>query len=94
VVDKLNEMPNESIYDDAGRLAQPDEVWNYGRGDGAEKAMLLASILRARHPGEQMSLAVGPEQVTLLSGTKEYTFHSTKCLATQTWDIPQQTNGQ
>ena len=89
MVDRLNEMPNESIYDDPGRLAQPDEVWNYGRGDGAEKAMLLANILRARHPGEQMTLAVGPEEVILQSGTKEYTFTSTKGLADQTWSIPQ-----
>jgi hypothetical protein len=94
VVDRLNDMPNESIYDDPGRLAQPDEVWNYGRGDGVEKAILLANILRARHPGEQMALAIGAEQATLQSGTKEYTFPSTKGLATQTWNISRPPDGQ
>jgi len=33
-----------SIYDENYRLAQPDEVWNYRRGDGLEKAVTLASV--------------------------------------------------
>ena len=33
-----------SIYDEEYRLAQPDEVWNYRRGDGLEKAVALASV--------------------------------------------------
>ena len=33
----IEEMPNESIYDGA-RAAQPDEIWNYQRGDGLEKS--------------------------------------------------------
>ena len=37
-------MPNDSIYD-GQRLAQPDEVWNFGRGDGVEKALLFANFL-------------------------------------------------
>jgi hypothetical protein len=37
VIAVVQAMPSESIYDEAGRLAQPDEVWNFGRGDGAEK---------------------------------------------------------
>ena len=50
VVAAVRALPEESIYDEPGRLAQPDEVWNYGRGDGAEKAVLLANILNQRHP--------------------------------------------
>ena len=88
VVDEINGMPDSSIYDDAGRLAQPDEVWNYRRGDGLEKAILLAGIFRARHPGEEISLSVGPAQVVLKSGSKEYSFSSTKRLTKQTWQIP------
>jgi hypothetical protein len=49
IVAAINEMPNESIYD-GPRLAQPDEVWNYRRGDGLEKAFCLANILKAREP--------------------------------------------
>ncbi len=43
----LEQLPNESIYDGT-RAAQPDEVWNFGRGDGLEKAICLANILNHR----------------------------------------------
>ena len=39
VYEMLNSMPNESIYEE-NRLALPDEVWNFQRGDGIEKALL------------------------------------------------------
>jgi hypothetical protein len=48
VIQHLASWPAESIYDGT-RVAQPDEVWNYGRGDGVEKALCLAAILKARH---------------------------------------------
>ena len=44
----LKNLPNESIYAEDFRLAQPDEVWNFSRGDGLEKAILLASIIFQR----------------------------------------------
>lgn len=49
LVSLFDQMPNESIYD-GSRLAQPDEVWNYRRGDGLEKAFCLANILKSREP--------------------------------------------
>jgi hypothetical protein len=58
-------LPDESIYDEDGRLAQPDEVWNFRRGDGAEKALLIANVLRARHPDWAIAIEVGPDKVTL-----------------------------
>ena len=45
VVARLAALPNESIYDGPSRLAQPDEVWNFGRGDGLEKCLLAANVL-------------------------------------------------
>ena len=45
VVARLAALPNESIYDGSSRLAQPDEVWNFGRGDGLEKCLLAANVL-------------------------------------------------
>ena len=60
VVATVAALPDESIYDEPGRLAQPDEVWNYGRGDGVEKALLLANILRARHPEAARPGATSP----------------------------------
>ncbi|MCX6249717.1 MAG: hypothetical protein NTX61_03095 [Bacteroidetes bacterium] len=45
---ELKEWPNESIYEE-NRLALPDEVVNFGRGDGIEKAITLVNILKSRH---------------------------------------------
>ncbi len=42
---ELLAWPNQSIYDDLG-VALPDEVVNYFRGDGLEKALTLAQVLR------------------------------------------------
>lgn len=84
----VRELVQESIYDEPGRLAQPDEVWNYKRGDGAEKAVLLANIMRARHPQAAMSIEVEPNTATLLVDGHTYRFTSTKQLKAQTWDLP------
>ena len=45
VVRRLAEMPGESIYDGPSRLAQPDEVWNFQRGDGLEKCLVAANAV-------------------------------------------------
>ena len=42
---RIAALGDESIYDGASRLAQPDEVWNFGTGDGLEKCLLAANIL-------------------------------------------------
>ena len=42
---RIAALGDESIYDGPSRLAQPDEVWNYGTGDGLEKCLLAANIL-------------------------------------------------
>ncbi len=92
VVAAVQALPNESIYDETGRLAQPDEVWNYGRGDGVEKALLLANILHHRHPDRMLTIEVGPNQATLavaVAGTsagQTYGFASDKALRPQVWD--------
>lgn len=98
----VEQLRDESIYDEPGRLAQPDEVWNYGRGDGAEKALLLANLFRARHPEAAMSIEVTPDGATLriggdarghdggsrgtYDGGAAYRFTSRKGLRPQTWD--------
>ncbi len=89
IIKAVRKLPDESIYDEAGRLAQPDEVWNYGRGDGVEKALLLANVLRARHPGAPMAIDVKPGSATLRvgdGGNTTYRFRSDKHLRPQTWD--------
>ena len=42
----LMDMPGKSIYS-GNRLAQPDEVWNFGLGDGIEKAFVLMNYMNS-----------------------------------------------
>ncbi len=87
-IERVRAMPDESIYDGDGRLAQPDEVWNYGRGDGAEKALLLANILRARHPNEPMSVSVDGRRAELRCGSQVIEFTTAKGLRPREWTVP------
>ncbi len=87
MVQRVTAMPGESIYEEAGRLAQPDEVWNYGRGDGVEKALLIANILRQRSPLEGISITVHTDMVLLEAGIAAYAFKSQKRLKEQIWRI-------
>jgi hypothetical protein len=86
LIARVEAMSGESVYDEPGRLAQPDEVWNYGRGDGAEKALLLADVLRARHPGEAILVSVAPDSAVLEALGRTVRFPSTKGLRAQSWD--------
>jgi hypothetical protein len=73
----LAEMPNQSIYDDK-RLALPDEVWNFGRGDGIEKALLLADFIIQSDKSAGISIAVENKKVSLTYDNKKYIFESEK----------------
>lgn len=59
LIERIAALPNESIYDGT-RVAQPDEVWNYGRGDGFERALCIANIWKARHPDAHLTVEVEP----------------------------------
>ena len=87
MVSVVRAMPEGSIYDEAGRLAQPDEVWNYGRGDGAEKAILLATLLKARSPDGKGTIEVRPDAAVLTWNNHRHEFASTKRLTPKTWDL-------
>jgi len=76
-------MPPESIYDEPGRLAQPDEVWNYGRGDGVEKAILLAGLFKARKPDLVLKIDVAPDRAVLTVGAQSWEFPSLKQMKAQ-----------
>ncbi len=56
----LQNLPNESIYE-GPRIAQPDEVWNFHRGDGIEKAFLFWNLFLERFPQAVSEWTVGPE---------------------------------
>lgn len=62
---KLKAMPNESIYAEDERLAQPDEVWNFGRGDGLEKAFLFWNLVKERFASAEADLHADGEKVKL-----------------------------
>jgi len=69
----------DSIYDGA-RMTQPDEVWNYRRGDGFEKAIMLAVILAHRTPGSPIEIIVSSDHVVLSQDTLRLELPSTKGL--------------
>ncbi|HSW01953.1 MAG TPA: hypothetical protein VLI39_17435 [Sedimentisphaerales bacterium] len=81
VYDWLQAMPAGSIYD-GNRLAQPDELANYLTGDGLEKAILLANILRHRNPDQELHLEVDNRSI-LLRADRDYEFTSAKTLQGQ-----------
>ncbi|MDX9773203.1 MAG: hypothetical protein RBT02_07255 [Bacteroidales bacterium] len=70
-------LKNRSIYD-SGRMAQPDEVWNFGRGDGAEKAFLMAGALIHNDPETVVTLSLNGDTVILEHNGREYHFVSSK----------------
>lgn len=79
VEERLRSWPDESIYD-GPRAAQPDEVWNYRRGDGFEKAVCLANILSARHPEAPVEIRADGPDVGLRVGAHVSAWRSAKGL--------------
>jgi len=75
----LNELQDESIYD-GKRLALPDEVWNFRRGDGIEKAFLLADFLLHKNKPLTLSIDIENKKVLLSAGGNEFHFTSHKNL--------------
>jgi hypothetical protein len=94
VAGQVAAFEDESIYDEDGRLAQPDEVWNYERGDGVERAVLLANILRPRTPDAACTLEIGKDTVKLSVGDETYEFPTRKNLKQQTWDLAAAAEGE
>jgi len=82
IADTLIKMANESIYD-GPRMAQPDEVWNYNRGDGLEKAICLMNIIKNRMPQDKVSLNCNGKQVAVaIQNGKVFFFEAKKDIKT------------
>lgn len=81
----LADMDNKSIYD-GKRLSHPDEVVNFERGDGVEKAITLANILYYRHPELPVRIEIDRSNVAVYHNGIEYDFNSVKDIA-RTIDI-------
>lgn len=73
----LNRMSDQSIYD-GNRLALPDEVWNFQRGDGIEKAFLLADFIIQKDNLSPVEIKIAGNKICLSSGGEEYLFTSSK----------------
>ncbi len=77
----LQKMGKDSIYQEAYRLAQPDEVWNFSTGDGLEKAFVLLNYAFHNNPTkEKCELLAKAGKATLIFGKKTFTFESSKNL--------------
>jgi len=80
VIKVLEKMPDESIYD-GPRVAQPDEVWNYRRGDGLEKAICLLNILKNRNVYNNIKINLEKENANLILDKISINFPSRKNLS-------------
>jgi len=77
VFDILNHLPDNSIYDDQ-RLALPDEVWNFRRGDGVEKALLLADYIHQKDNSSSLTIEIDNKKVLLTIKREKFNFRSHK----------------
>jgi hypothetical protein len=73
----IRALPGASIYE-GDRLATPDEVVNFHRGDGIEKAVTLANCLRARDPSRSFALEVENGSAVLRDGKDTHRFETAK----------------
>jgi len=73
----VSNFPDESIYSEK-RLALPDEVWNFKRGDGVEKAFLLADFIVQKDPASSITINIADKDVSLVFGGDYYLFTSSK----------------
>ncbi|HAX18323.1 MAG TPA: hypothetical protein DCY00_06990, partial [Actinobacteria bacterium] len=79
VIEFIKKMPEESIYD-GSRVAQPDEVWNYHRGDGLEKAIFILNVFRKRNNCKNIIINLEKNTVSLTMDKSILTFSSGKNL--------------
>lgn len=83
VYTELSSWPDESIYD-GNRLALPDEVVNFKRGDGMEKVITFINILKSGNRNGYTMEQSGPEIVISLD-KEEYKFYTSKSLELHTY---------
>ena len=79
IVNSLQLLSGESIYE-GNRLALPDEVWNFRRGDGIEKAILIADILVNRYANKKIEIWIDHKGATVGYEGNNYEFPTAKKL--------------
>lgn len=78
IAQQLTRFPNTSIYEEKTRLAQPDEVWNFGHGDGLEKALCLINVALFRKADCRISLDRADSEVMVKIDQEKFKFHTQK----------------
>ncbi len=73
----LNNLSDESIYS-GNRLALPDEVWNFRRGDGIEKALLFTDYLIHNDSSAKVNIEISDKKVILTYNGADFHFSSEK----------------
>ena len=76
----VSALENESIYEESTRLAQPDEIWNFGRGDGIEKAICFINYLKDQFTDDEVSMDGSNKQIRVRFKKKDYTFKTSKTM--------------
>ena len=77
---ELKKWPNESIYE-GNRLALPDEVVNYRRGDGIEKALVIINLILSRNKGNEIHFNVNDMQASIRSRQESFHFETNKTIS-------------
>jgi hypothetical protein len=77
IYNAISGLKNKSVYD-GGRLSQPDEVWNFRRGDGAEKVFLMADALLHNFPDSQIDIKISGDRAILNFAGTEFSFETVK----------------
>ena len=75
--EQITAWPNESIYSE-NRIAQPDEVVNFKRGDGIEKALLMANLIHRKQSGSKGELLIYGKEVVLRYPNLKFRFETGK----------------
>jgi len=68
---------DESIYHD-DRIAMPDEVWNFRMGDGFEKSVVMANLLKHCFPDGEGALEKKGSLVRIIHNSGIYSYQTNK----------------
>ena len=82
-LEAIDALAGESVYDGPSRLAQPDEVWNFGRGDGLEKCLLAANVV-----GGDEIVIDGGRAALMRCGREVRAWPTAKSPASSRWALP------
>jgi hypothetical protein len=77
IYETLSSLSGESVYD-GKRLAMPDEVWNFRRGDGIEKSFLMANLILSRDSRASIDISLNGKEVTVAYNNQIFRFISVK----------------